>query len=311
MIDKKITANPTSILSVTFSSYKIMAKTTASNKAFGDMPHSLEAEQSVLGAVLVDPEQINQVADMLKPEFFYLPEHQSIFAVMLQKMMRNERIDFVTVLESLKAEGFFSSEDGKAYLLLYSIQRAEQGFFASDTNIPAFAELSYAVLRIKPEENGIFTYHDLLIRKVAYLYDSTVCPWEQNAKTLYDFLDELNALTSKSIMLVDTSLGELWINTDGEAITLEVNPMWLFGDFEFTLDEGFTYDRSTLEVTAAALTVRSAPNKPAEGEPDNAIGYLAQGDYIIRLATGNGWSMVLYDGQIAFVSSSYVRDCLP
>ena len=91
-------------------------KTTQMNDGLG-LPYSLEAEQSVLGAVLVDPEQINQVADMLKPEFFYLPEHQSIFAVMLQKMMRNERIDFVTVLESLKAEGFFSSEDGKAYLL--------------------------------------------------------------------------------------------------------------------------------------------------------------------------------------------------
>lgn len=91
-------------------------KTTQMNDGLG-LPYSLEAEQAVLGAVLVDPEQINQVADVLKAEYFYLPEHQSIFSVMLQKMMRNERIDFVTVLEALKSEGFFSSEDGKAYLL--------------------------------------------------------------------------------------------------------------------------------------------------------------------------------------------------
>lgn len=91
-------------------------KTTQVNDGLG-LPYSLEAEQSVLGAVLVDPDQINQVADLLKPEFFYLPEHQAIFSVMLQKMMGNERIDFVTVLESLKSNGFFSSEDGKAYLL--------------------------------------------------------------------------------------------------------------------------------------------------------------------------------------------------
>ena len=91
-------------------------KTTQVNDGLG-LPYSLEAEQSVLGAVLVDPDQINQVADMLKPEFFYLPEHQAIFSVMLQKMMGNERIDFVTVLEALKSNGFFSSEDGKAYLL--------------------------------------------------------------------------------------------------------------------------------------------------------------------------------------------------
>ena len=91
-------------------------KTTQVNDGLG-LPYSLEAEQSVLGAVLVDPDQINQIADVLKPEYFYLPEHRSIYAVMMEKMIRNERIDFVTVLESLKSEGFFSSEDGKAYLL--------------------------------------------------------------------------------------------------------------------------------------------------------------------------------------------------
>ncbi len=95
-----------------------MAESTTAqvNDGLG-LPYSLEAEQSVLGAVLVDPDQINEVADVLKAEHFYLPEHRSIFAVMLNKMNLNERIDFVTVLEALKADGFFSGEDGKAYLL--------------------------------------------------------------------------------------------------------------------------------------------------------------------------------------------------
>ena len=91
-------------------------KTTQVNDGLG-LPYSLEAEQSVLGAILVEPDKINELADTLKVEHFYLPEHRSIFAVMMAKMIRNERIDFVTVLESLKSEGFFSSEDGKSYLL--------------------------------------------------------------------------------------------------------------------------------------------------------------------------------------------------
>ncbi len=81
------------------------------------LPYSLEAEQSVLGAVLVEPDSINQLADKIKPEEFYLPEHQAIYRVMVQKMVENQRIDFVTVLESLKSEGYFSTEEGKAYLL--------------------------------------------------------------------------------------------------------------------------------------------------------------------------------------------------
>ncbi len=81
------------------------------------LPYSLEAEQSVLGAVLVEPDCINIVGDKLRPEHFYLPEHQAIFNVMVRKMIQNERIDFVTVLESLKSERYFSGEEGKAYLL--------------------------------------------------------------------------------------------------------------------------------------------------------------------------------------------------
>lgn len=82
-----------------------------------NLPYSLEAEQAVLGSVLIDADKINQVADMLKVEHFYLPEHQAIYRVMIQKMMANEQIDFVTVLESLKSEGFFAGNEGKEYLL--------------------------------------------------------------------------------------------------------------------------------------------------------------------------------------------------
>lgn len=82
-----------------------------------NLPYSLEAEQAVLGAVLLDPESINEL-DGLSEEQFYLPEHQAIYRVMCGKWLaENETIDFVTVLEALKSEGFFSGEEGKAYLL--------------------------------------------------------------------------------------------------------------------------------------------------------------------------------------------------
>ncbi len=81
------------------------------------LPYSLEAEQAVLGAILVEPHCINDVADALRAEHFYLPEHQSIYRVMSEKMNENRTIDFVTVLEALKSQGFFAGEEGKAYLL--------------------------------------------------------------------------------------------------------------------------------------------------------------------------------------------------
>ena len=78
-----------------------------------NLPYSLEAEQAVLGSVLIEAKTINDVADKLKAEHFYLPEHQAIYRVMIAKMMNNEVIDIVTVLDALKSDGFFSGEEGK------------------------------------------------------------------------------------------------------------------------------------------------------------------------------------------------------
>ena len=82
-----------------------------------NLPYSLEAEQSVLGAVLMQPDTINQVMDILNANHFYLPEHQAIFRVMVSKSLASQVIDIVTVLEELKANGFFSDQKGKEYLV--------------------------------------------------------------------------------------------------------------------------------------------------------------------------------------------------
>ena len=46
------------------------------------LPFSLEAEQAVLGAVLIDPVSIDKVAHFLKPDHFYLPQHKDIYRIM-------------------------------------------------------------------------------------------------------------------------------------------------------------------------------------------------------------------------------------
>lgn len=81
-----------------------------------NLPYSLEAEQAVLGAVLIEPSCIDLVADKLMPEHFYLPEHQAVYRIMVGKMIANQTIDFVTVLEALKQSDFFTEKDGKTYL---------------------------------------------------------------------------------------------------------------------------------------------------------------------------------------------------
>ncbi len=89
-------------------------------EAFGgrSVPFSAEAEQSVLGAMLIDGDAVNTVNQIIKsPDYFYLPQHKEIFRVLTDMSLRNDRIDVVTVLESLKKSGVYDDAGGKAYLL--------------------------------------------------------------------------------------------------------------------------------------------------------------------------------------------------
>ena len=82
-----------------------------------NLPHSLEAEQSVLGAVLLDPDCLAEIAPILKPSHFYLAQHRAIYEKMLLLFQFGKPVDFVTVLEELKNDGVYDENSGKAYLL--------------------------------------------------------------------------------------------------------------------------------------------------------------------------------------------------
>jgi len=79
-------------------------------------PHDIEAEKSVLGAILIDSAAINSVAEFLKPEHFYLSEHKLIFDTMIQLFEKQKPIDLVTIQDELKKQGDLKKIGGKSYL---------------------------------------------------------------------------------------------------------------------------------------------------------------------------------------------------
>ena len=100
------------------------------------LPFSLEAEQSVLGAILIDPQCISDVAVKLKPIHFYLPQHQKIYEIMMeQEMEHSGSIDTVIILEELKKHKVYDDAGGKSYLL----ELAER--VPSSKNVESYAEI--------------------------------------------------------------------------------------------------------------------------------------------------------------------------
>ena len=67
------------------------------------LPFSLIAEQSLLGAILVDPESFNEIADVVAVSDFYLEEHQQIFSAMHELFLTSRDIDVVTLIDMLDA----------------------------------------------------------------------------------------------------------------------------------------------------------------------------------------------------------------
>ncbi len=79
-------------------------------------PHSREAEESVIGAVLLSEDAVNEVMDQIHPEDFYVPAHQAIFEGMRELFDSSQAIDAVTVSEVLRRRGELEKIGGVQYL---------------------------------------------------------------------------------------------------------------------------------------------------------------------------------------------------
>ena len=80
------------------------------------LPFSLIAEQSLLGAILVDPEALNDIADSVSATDFYLTEHSQIFTAMHELFLANKEIDIVTLIDMLVTKGIYSKSGGQDYI---------------------------------------------------------------------------------------------------------------------------------------------------------------------------------------------------
>ncbi len=98
-------------------------------------PYSIEAEQSVLGGVLLDNRSWNDIADQLVEKDFYRADHQLIWRSISQLVGANQPCDFVTLTEHLRAREELDAAGGLAYL----------GSLANDTpsaaNVKAYADI--------------------------------------------------------------------------------------------------------------------------------------------------------------------------
>lgn len=95
---------------------KILATNSVKEKNSSMLPQNIEAEEAVLGAILVNPNTITKVVEFITPESFYKPAHRYIFEAMLQLFNQNERIDIVSVSDVLNFNSKLELIGGRAFI---------------------------------------------------------------------------------------------------------------------------------------------------------------------------------------------------
>src|SRR3990172_5253072 len=98
-------------------------------------PHSIEAEQSVLGGLMLDNIAWDKVSELIREDDFYRPNHRLIFRVMEGLGRRNQPFDVLTSTESLKTIGELENAGGEIYLFELAKNTP------SVANIVAYAEI--------------------------------------------------------------------------------------------------------------------------------------------------------------------------
>ena len=82
-----------------------------------ELPYSIEAEQTVLGALLLSPDSLTTVLAHLKPESFYREQHRELFSIILRMFSNGAPADIITVINEAVSEGVFETAAmAKTYL---------------------------------------------------------------------------------------------------------------------------------------------------------------------------------------------------
>ena len=162
------------------------------------MPHSPEAEQAVLGSMLIDADCIKDVMDKLQPQDFYLQQNREIFETIYSMFIYSRPIDGVTVAREMEKNGVYR-DDTRAYLL----QLME--VTPTSANVMEYAGIirDKALLRsIAMVQEGVGTAGDLLSAAEQKIYAIRQGRGSQEMATvgavLNDVMEQLAKLTAGS-----------------------------------------------------------------------------------------------------------------
>ena len=91
------------------------------------MPYNMQAEQSVLGAALMDETVLNRLITDMEPEMFYSDQNRAVYETMRALYTESEAVDVITLVNALANGGTFASaDDAKVYITRIPTSRSSR-----------------------------------------------------------------------------------------------------------------------------------------------------------------------------------------
>lgn len=109
-------------------------------------PQSLEAERALLGSLLLKPDAIHDVGDIVRPDSFYAEKHRIIFEGMRELSDRGDPIDILSLAERLQAKGVLERAGGRAYIAELAASAPAPGNFAHYAELVAKKHVMRALI---------------------------------------------------------------------------------------------------------------------------------------------------------------------
>lgn len=160
-------------------------------------PFSQEAEEAVLGGMLLDPECMSTVAEMLKAESFYRPQHQQLYSIIIRTMFNDSGKDIISVIDESVTMGVFENASmAKTYL--YGLMK----------NVPTTANIdSYCkIIDEKAKTRQLIACANDILQKAYYGTESAEDQLDSAEQAIYNIRQGKNVLGLARIsdVIVDT-----------------------------------------------------------------------------------------------------------
>lgn len=213
-------------------------------------PHSIEAEQSVLGALMLDNRAWDRISDRISPEDFYRQNHRIIFEAMRTLAERSQPLDTLTVPEQIKCHHNIEEVGGEAYI--FELANSTP----SSANITAYADIVRERSTLRQ-----------LISAGSDITDTAFNPDGQDVRTI---LDKAEQAVFKIAETRDKGAGPVAISSLLARTTDKIDALYHSGGALSGLSTGFTdFDSMTSGLQKGDLVI--VAGRPSMGKTSFAM----------------------------------------